>query len=320
MKSGKRNLVEKLSGAEGLSFLKNFPLSSLTAIGTGGRARYYASVERVSALQKLLKELDGPFFILGSGTNLLLSDRDFPGVMIHLGRSFRRLRQSEGEITCGAAVPLARLVERAIAASFAGFEELSGVPGSVGGAAAMNAGTHIKELGDLVESLCMVDTSGRRRFFSKGQLRPSYRSSLAPVPGVITTLTFLRQPGGDPERQRGRALELQNGRKLKHPWQEKTFGSTFKNPPGMIAAKLIDQAELKGFRIGGAQVSPKHANFIENNRGAGALDILELIKHVRRVVRTRFGITLEPEVRLVGFTREELGELAPYAVSPPGKV
>jgi len=317
--AGRQNLAHNLSGVEGLSIRENFPLSSLTAIGTGGRARYYVSVERVSALQKLLGELDGLFFILGSGTNLLLSDRDFPGAMIHLGRSFRRLRLNGGRITCGAAVPLARLVDKAIAASFAGFEELSGVPGSVGGAAAMNAGTHIRELGDLVESLRMVDTSGRRRFFRKGQLKLSYRSSLAPAPGVITTLTFLSQPGGDPERQRSRALELQNGRKLKHPWQEKTFGSTFKNPPGMIAAKLIDQAELKGFRIGGAQVSPKHANFIENNRGAGALEILELIKHVRQAVRERFGITLEPEVRLVGFTREELGELAPYAVSPPGK-
>ena len=306
---------ESLSEIDGLEIRKNYSLSRLTSIGTGGRTKIYLSVARVGALKKAMKLIKGPFFILGSGTNLLISDRDFPGVIIHLGCGFRRLRLEGDRIICGAAVPLARLVKKAIENSFAGFEELSEVPGSVGGAAAMNAGTHIRELGDLVETLWMVDTKGRRRSFNSSAIQTKYRSSLAPVPGVITSLCFRRLPGSDPRRQAERAESLANGRKLKHPWRERTFGSTFKNPPGKIAAKLIDKAGLKGLHIGGARVSPVHAQFIENNQGASALDILELIKHVRQVVQERYGVLLEPEVRLVGFTAEELGDLAPYATS-----
>jgi UDP-N-acetylmuramate dehydrogenase len=306
---------ESLSEIDGLEIRKNYSLSRLTSIGTGGRTKIYVSVARVGALKKAMKLIKGPFFILGSGTNLLISDRDFPGVIIHLGCGFRRLRLEGDRISCGASVPLARLVKKAIENSFAGFEELSGVPGSAGGAAAMNAGTHIRELGDLVETLWMVDTKGRRRSFNSSAIQKKYRSSLAPVPGVITSLCFRRLPGSDPRRQAERAESLANGRKLKHPWRERTFGSTFKNPPGKIAAKLIDKAGLKGLHIGGARVSPVHAQFIENNQGASALDILELIKHVRQVVQERYGVLLEPEVRLVGFTAEELGDLAPYAIS-----
>jgi len=305
------NLVQELSVIPGLEFQENFSLSRLTSIGTGGRARVLVIVQSSSALKKLMPLISGPWFVLGSGTNILISDRDFPGAIIRLGRSFNRLRLEGDKITCGAAVLLARLVRKAVKASFAGFEELSGVPGSVGGAAAMNAGTNIKEIGDLVHTLRMVDTMGKSWLFRKEQLRKNYRMSLAPMPGVITSLTFIRAPGGNPESQAERAKFLSGQRKLKHPWQEKTFGSTFKNPPGRFAARLIDEAGLKGLRLGGARVSPVHANFIENKEEASALDILELIKQVRRVVRERFGMTLELEVRLVGFTSLELGELAP---------
>ena len=308
-------IADSLSEINGLEIKKNYSLSRLTSIGTGGRAKIYLSVARVGVLRKAMKLIRGPFFVLGSGTNLLVSDRDFPGVIIHLGGGFRRLRLKGNKLTCGAAVPLARLVQKAIENSFAGFEELTGIPGSVGGAAAMNAGTHITELGDLVETLWLVDTAGIRHAFRGGAIRKKYRSSLAPVPGVITSLSFRRLPGADPRVQTKRAESLAGERKLKQPWRERTFGSTFKNPPGKIAAELIDKAGLKGFRIGGARVSPLHAQFIENDRGASALDILQLVKHVRRVVGERYGVPLEPEVRLVGFTAEELGDLEPYAVS-----
>ena len=316
----KQEIIDgSLSKIDGLEIRKNYPLSRLTSIGTGGRAKIYLSVARIGALKEAMKLICGPFLILGSGTNILISDRDFPGVIIHLSDGFCRLRIQGDRIACGAAVPLARLVKKAIENSFAGFEELSGVPGSVGGAAAMNAGTHITELGDLVETLWMIDTTGKRRAFSRGAIRKKYRSSLAPVPGVIASLSFRRLPGGEQRRQAERAESLADGRKLKHPWRERTFGSTFKNPPGKIAAGLIDKAGLKGYCIGGARVSPLHAQFIENNRGASALDILALIKHVRQVVQERSGVLLEPEVKLAGFTAEELGELAQYAVSVVNK-
>ena len=275
-------MLKRLAGVKGLELKENYPISRLTSIGTGGLARIYAQIERVSALCRLMELVEGPYFILGSGTNLLISDRDFPGVIIHLGTSFRRLRLCCEKISCGAAVELSRLVELAVENSFDGFEELSGVPGSAGGAAAMNAGTHIQELGDLIDSLALVDNHGRRRIFRSDKLVKRYRTTLAPVAGVITSLSFVRRPGGDPVRQAARAAELVNGRKLKHPWREKTFGSTFKNPPGQIAAKLIDGASLKGLRVGGARVSPVHANFIENHDQATALDIVELIRQVRR--------------------------------------
>jgi len=308
--------LARLSAIEGLVVRENFPVSRFTSIGTGGRARFYVRVERVGALKKLMPLINGPWFVLGSGTNLLLSDRDFPGVIIHLGRAFGWFHLRGEKISCGAAVPLARLVKKAVEASFAGFEELSGIPGSVGGAASMNAGTEIKEISDFVYELWMVDLQGNRRLFRKEHLRKQYRTSLVPEPGIITSLSFRGQPGGDPCSQAERARQLINQRKVKHPWQERTFGSTFKNPPGYFAAKLIDQAGLKGLRAGGARVSPVHANFIENKEGASALEILELIKQVRKVVLEHSGIILEPEVKLVGFTVEELGELAPYADSP----
>ena len=315
MKKEIERIADSLSGINGLEIRKDYPLSRLTSIGTGGRAKIYLSLARVGELKKAMKLIKGPLFILGSGTNLLISDRDFPGVVIHLGGGFRRLRLEGDRIACGSAVPLARLVKKAIENSFGGFEELIGIPGSVGGAAAMNAGTHITELGDLVETLWMVDTAGKRRSFNSNAIRKKYRSSLAPIPGVITSLSARRLKGSDPRLQSERARSLTGERKLKHPWRERTFGSTFKNPPGKIAAELIDKAGLKGFRIGGARVSPLHAQFIENDQGAGAVDILELIKYIRQLVNERYGVLLEPEVRLVGFTAKELGDLAPYAVS-----
>ncbi len=300
----------------GITLERDYPLSRLTSVGTGGVARAYVAARKVSALRELVKILEPPFFIMGSGTNLLLSDRPFPGTIIRLGSSFGGIRHSGETITAGAAASLGRLVHRAIEQGFAGFEELAGVPGSVGGAAAMNAGTHIVELGDLVDKLMMVDMDGKSRTFGQGELALSYRKSLSPVPGVITSLSFRRgSTGGNPVAQRKRASQLSEGRKIKHPWRARTFGSTFKNPPGMIAARLVDEAGLKGTVIGGARVSPLHANFIENHNGATSLDIVELIRLVRDSVKKQCGVTLEPEVRLVGFTSEELAELAPCAVN-----
>ncbi len=305
-----------LAGVKGLTLREGYPLKRLTTIGAGGTARWFAQVESLAALRNLLLALgDSPWFILGGGSNLLISDRDFPGVILRLGGGFRRLSANGGRLVCGAAVSLARLVHLAVQDGFPGFEELSGVPGSVGGAAAMNAGTHVKELGDLVESLYLMNARGELKKYPATALNRGYRRSLAPESGVITRLDFRRSPGGDPASQAARAAELSNQRKQKHPWNSRTFGSTFKNPEGMIAAKLIDAAGLKGTQIGGARVSPKHANFIENERGAAALDILALVKLVRDTVRAQSGVSLEPEVRLLGFTADELGDLAPYAVS-----
>ena len=316
MKCPAENLFRAFCRIDGLAAYENHPLSRLTSIGTGGRAGIFVIVERVSALRALMPLVDRPWFVLGQGTNLLLSDRDFPGVVISLGRSSRSLRLKGDRMTCGAAVSLHLLVKKAIESSFAGFEELSGIPGSVGGAAAMNAGTHIKEIGDLVHTLGLIDTRGRGHILGSAEIDRNYRSNLAPIPGVITFISFRRCAAGDPLLQAKRARQLAEERKIKHPWREKTFGSTFKNPPGRIAGILIDEAGLKGFRVGGARISPVHANFIENIAEAKALDVLELIKKMRKEVLESFGIALEPEVRLIGFTAAELGELAPYAAIP----
>ncbi|MBN2288079.1 MAG: UDP-N-acetylmuramate dehydrogenase [Candidatus Glassbacteria bacterium] len=308
-------IIRTLAREPGLVFTESMPLPRLTTIGTGGKTRLFVQVETLAALKKLMPELEPPWFVLGAGSNLLVSDREFPGVIIRLGRGFRRLRRTGERLSCGAAVALPRLVAAAVDAGFAGFEELSGIPGTLGGAAAMNAGTHLKQLGDLAHRLWMVDTAGVWQSFSRQALRHDYRSSLAPAAGVVTAMTFLRLAGGDPEAQHQRAALLDGQRKVKHPWRRRTFGSTFKNPPGEVAARLIDRAGLKGTCIGGARVSPVHANFIENTGEATSLDVLELIKHVRSEVQRRFGVSLEPEVRLLGFTERELGELAPLAVS-----
>ena len=312
-------MLKALEGTEGLMLKRDFPLSRLTSIGTGGPAKLYVAVESMRALRRLMGVIEKPYFVMGSGTNLLLSDRPFDGTIVRLGKAFGRIRLSGERITAGAAARLGRLVDTAIEAAFPGFEELAGVPGSVGGAAAMNAGTHIVEIGDLVEKLVMVDTQGTRREFSRDELARGYRSPLAPAPGVVTSLSFVRGDGGDPARQRERARELSEGRKIKHPWRARTFGSTFKNPPGQIAARLIDSAGLKGTTVGGARVSPVHANFIENHAGATSRDIIELIQLVRARVSESSGVMLEPEVQLVGFTSSELSDLAPYARTLAGE-
>jgi len=312
-------ILKALKGAGGLTFERDYPLSRLTSIGTGGPAKLCVAAESVRALRHLMSVIEKPYFVMGSGTNLLLSDRPFGGTIVRLGKAFGRIRLRGNRIIAGAAARLGRLVETAIEAAFPEFEELAGVPGSVGGAAAMNAGTHIVEIGDLVEKLVMVDTRGRSRIFSRGELVLGYRRPLAPEPGVVTSLSFLRGDGGDPSKQRARANELIENRRIKHPWRARTFGSTFKNPPGQIAARLIDAAGLKGTVIGGARVSPIHANFIENHDRATSSEIIELIKMVRARVSENSGVMLEPEVQLVGFRASELGDLAPYARTLAGE-
>jgi UDP-N-acetylmuramate dehydrogenase len=299
----------------GLEIKQDMALARLTTIGTGGKARLFIRVQTMTALKRLMPKLEQPWFVLGAGSNLLVSDREYPGTIIQLGQGFRRLIIGGGRILCGAAVPLSRLVNSAIDAGFPGFEELSGIPGTLGGAADMNAGTHLKEISELAHTLLMVDTGGKKHSFSSNQLQHLYRNSLAPLAGVVTAMTFLQQAEGHPDSQRRRAEMLTEQRRTKHPWRKRTFGSTFKNPPGRIAAELIDDAGLKDSSIGEARVSPVHANFIENLGNAASLDVLELIKYVRRTVQQRFGVNLEPEVRLLGFTEEELGELSPYALS-----
>ena len=145
----------------------------------------------------------------------------------------------------------------------------------------MNAGAYLKEIADLTERLWMVDMEGNRRVFRREELPVSYRKSLAPVPGVITGMSFVRLSGGDTKMQAARSREILEKRQGNHPWKEKTFGSTFKNPEGTYAARLIQQADLRGYTVGGARISPVHTNFIENTGNAASNDILAVIKHVR---------------------------------------
>ena len=308
-------IKDSVSGLEGIQLSENMPLATLTNIGTGGRAHLFAKVERISALQKLMPAIEGPWFVLGGGTNLLIADSGFKGLIIQLGQNFRKLHLSSERIFCRAGVPLSRLVKKAILNGFAGFEELTGIPGSLGGAASMNAGAYLKEIADLTERLWMVDMEGKRRVFSRKELPASYRKSLAPVPGIITGMSFVKLPGGNPKTQAERSREIQDKRQENHPWKAKTFGSTFKNPEGTFAARLIQQAELRGYTVGGARISPVHTNFIENTGKATSSDVLAVIKHVRETVKKKFNVALEPEVRLLGFTEAELGELAPYKVN-----
>ncbi|MEA2062424.1 MAG: UDP-N-acetylmuramate dehydrogenase [Gemmatimonadota bacterium] len=307
--------IEALARQGGLKVTRNVPLSRLTTIGTGGTASLHVRVDTLKALKELMPCLGNKWFVLGAGSNLLISDRPFNGVIVQLGKGFRSLRLRAGSLVCGAAIPLSRLVNKAILAGFSRFEELSGIPGTVGGAAAMNAGTHVQDLGGLTSRLWMVDMDGNKRSFTKINLVRGYRRSLAPVAGIVTAMTF--RPclplGADKSSMAGRAAQLAAERRKKHPWQARTFGSTFKNPPGETAGLLIERAGLKGFRIGGARVSTVHANFIENVSSATSTDVLELIKNIHRTVRERFDVSLEPEVRLLGFAREELGELAGFA-------
>jgi UDP-N-acetylmuramate dehydrogenase len=281
----------------------SFALAPLTTFRIGGPAALYLEPEGehdLLAAAEAIGESGLPVFVLGKGSNVLVSDAGFPGLVLRLGRGYRWAARDGERLTAGAAMPLPALAGVALAHALTGLEWGVAIPGSVGGAVRMNAGAHGGEISGVVERVDVFRLSdATTRSVDRTAAGFAYRRSDLPSDGVIVGLV-VRLALGDPTSIRGRMDEAREWRRRTQPLAEPNCGSVFKNPSGDHAARLVEAADAKGLSVGGAAVSAKHANFIVTSTGARASDVLELIREVQGRVLDRTGIRLEPEVHLVG--------------------
>jgi len=284
------------------------PLANHTSFRIGGPAEYFAEPSDLDELVAVLRAAARrglPVSVVGGGTNTLAADRGIRGLVVHLGTGFRSIRDlSEpdapmAQVRCGAALLTQRLVYLAAKHGWGDLEVLAGLPGQIGGAVAMNA----QDIGQFVERISLVSFDGAVRHFTREQLRFQYRDA-ALQPGIVADV-MLRFPKVPPEEAYERIRRTLHHRNSTQETRLPSAGCAFKNPPGGGAGRLIDQAGLKGARIGDAQVSVRHANFIVNLGQATCDDVLALMEHVQRRVDQIFQVRLEPEVRLLGETAQK---------------
>jgi len=282
----------------------NEVLASYTTFRIGGVADYYiepADAEDVVSIINYINKQGIPYFVLGNGSNILISDEGIRGVVINMIHGFSYLKHENGHIISGSGVKLAKLADYSIQCGYAGLEMLASIPATVGGALVMNAGCYGGETAQYVTDVTLVsDAKLVKR--TKQECEFSYRSSN--LKGTVIIESKFKLPQGNKEETSVRRKEFLLKRNESQPVEIPNAGCMFKNPPGNHAAILIDQAGLKGLSHGGAMVSPKHANFIVNVNNASANDVLELVKTVRKTIREKTGIELEMEVKLVGFGEE----------------
>jgi len=295
------NLASVLARAGACRVKRDAPLGPLTTLGVGGEAAALATPSGPSELAELLRAAaDVPLFLLGGGSNTVVADRGWRGLVVKLGEGFSLVEIDGTHLRCGAGAALSSALAAAERAGLSGLEELCGIPGTVGGAVVGNAGAWGRQIGELVVAVDAMTRDGESLRLAASELAFGYRKSALAGGGLAATSVELAMTQGDPERIRLRRAELLAERKRRQPWGVRTAGSFFRNPPGDAAGRLIDRAGCKGWREGGAAVSGVHADFIVNEGGASASDVLRLSARVREAVSGRFGILLEPEVVLVG--------------------
>lgn len=279
------------------------PLKKHTTFLSGGECDFFVSPENEEKLKSLierLKETDTPWFLIGRGSNILVSDKGFPGVVISLKKHFRDISFNGNEMTCGAGVMMHEAADAAAKMNLAGFEFASGIPGTIGGGLRMNAGAYGPEFKDIVTEARLLLKDGEIRTFKNEELDFRYRSSaVKDLEAVVLSVTFGLEAGNEKEI-REKIAELGMRRKNRQPLEYGSAGSTFKRPPGLYAGAVIEEAGLKGYRYKNAGVSEKHANFVVNYGGATSEEIAHVIKHVQEVVREKNGIVLETEVLPIG--------------------
>jgi len=281
--------------------LRDEPMSRHTSWRAGGPAELFFIPSSVEDLQVFLRELDAeiPIFWLGVGSNLLVRDGGIRGVVISATGILKNLERIETYLVrAGSGVPCTQLARQCIRWGLGPSEFFAGIPGTVGGALTMNAGAHGGETWERVESVRTIDRTGEIHQRSPAEYSVGYRSVTGPTNEWFLEATFRFEPGVTASMEAMK--EMLERRKATQPLGLPSCGSVFRNPPGDHAARLIEAAGLKGYRIGGAEVSPKHANFIINTGNATATDIEELIEHVRQTVIERHGVELRHEVRIVG--------------------
>lgn len=292
----------ELAARFGTRLKRGQALASLTSFRIGGPADFVVEVadeDDLSAAVAAARRHRIPAFCLGSGTNILVSDRGVRGLVLMLGAGFGQIDFNGCHVTAGAAVQFGALVAQAVARGLAGLEFGEGIPGSVGGALIMNAGAFGGEMAPVVTAVRGADQDGRIRILERNEIEFLYRRSILPPGFIVSAVEFDLKPG-ERETLEAKVAELKAKRAARQPQSLPNAGSVFKNPPGNFAGRLLESCGLKGERVGGAAFSDRHANFIVNLGGARASEVRELIELARRRVEQQTGVRLEPEVKLVG--------------------
>lgn len=283
--------------------LRDEPMQKHTTFRVGGPVDYFVMPETIEQVQKvvaLCKEEEIPYYIVGNGSNLLVSDQGYRGVIIQIGKRFGQIEVKEKQITAQAGALLSAVANRALEAGLAGFEFAAGIPGSLGGACVMNAGAYGGEMKDVLLSVTVLTPEGEVLTIPREELELGYRTSIIEKKHYLVLEAVIELQKGDPEEIKVVMDDLRQRRIDKQPLEYPSAGSTFKRPEGYFAGKLIQDAGLKGFQVGGAQVSEKHAGFVINKNHATASDIYELMRQVSEKVEEESGVRLEPEVKRLG--------------------
>ena len=279
------------------------PMKRHTTFRIGGPADFFllpSTVDEVRGILEICREEELPYFILGNGSNLLVSDKGYRGVIIQMYRNFSNISVEGNEICASSGALLSQIAAAARNASLTGFEFAGGIPGTLGGAVFMNAGAYGGELKDVLKEAVVMTEQGEILTLPVEKLDMGYRTSRIKKAGYLVLEARLVLEQGDMDKIRDITKDLTEKRVSKQPLEYPSAGSTFKRPEGYFAGKLIMDAGLRGYQVGGAQVSEKHCGFVINKGNATAADVLTLIENVREKVQEQFGVTLEPEVKFLG--------------------
>ena len=284
------------------NILENEPMSKHTTFKVGGEASCFVKVqtkEQLAQIVKYLNLVEREYYILGNGSNLLVGDKGYEGVMIDM-TEMNKIEVEGNRMIAQAGAKLPNVAKIACDNSLSGLEFAAGIPGTVGGAAVMNAGAYEGEMKQVVKNVTVVSTQGEELVFDNETMEFSYRHScIKDTSFVVVEVEFELKPG-NPEEIKATMDDFNGRRRDKQPLNYASAGSTFKRPEGHFAGKLIMDAGLRGYRIGGAQVSEKHCGFIINDGTACAADIKDLMDEVTRIVKQKMNVELEPEVILIG--------------------
>lgn len=298
------NNLEKIISKDKIK--QNEPMKEHTSLKIGGPAEIFvrvSSVEELKEILKLCKTNKITLTIVGNGSNILVLDKGIKGIVIKTNLKEIKIKNKENEnieITVDDGVQLGFLAQKLLKEEITGFEELSGIPGTIGGAIVMNAGAHGKEMKDIVTEITAIDYSGNIHIFTNEEAKFEYRNSIFSTGEYIILQVKLLLKKGNKEEIKLKMNEYAQYRKEKQPIEYPSAGSTFKRGKDFVTAKLIDDAGLKGYSIGGAKVSEKHAGFVINTGNATAKDIIELIKYVQDKVYEKFGKKIELEIKILG--------------------
>ena len=279
------------------------PMKKHTTFRVGGNADYFVmprTTQEVQQVVALCKNENLPYYILGNGSNLLVGDKGYRGVIIQIYKEMNEITVEGDCIRAQAGALLSKVGSVALEAGLAGFEFAAGIPGAVGGAVVMNAGAYGGEMKDILASATVLTEDGNVLTLKNEELELGYRTSIIAKRNYIVLEAEYQLQRGDKTEIRAKMDELKKQRVTKQPLEYASAGSTFKRPEGYFAGKLIQDAGLRGFQVGGAQVSEKHCGFVINKGDATAADIVELMNQVSEKVYQEFGVTLEPEVKRLG--------------------